>query len=63
MLNDFNLSSSPVELKEFCINAAHKCRLIVVEYGENETAYNICRTFTHKYTIKLSLIHLFAKLN
>ena len=53
MLHDFNLSSSAAEVKEFCKNAAHKCRLIVVEYGEKETAYNICRVFAHKYTIEI----------
>lgn len=54
ILNDFNLSSSTAEVKDFCEKTAHKCRLIVVEYGENETAYNICRTFAHKYTIEIS---------
>ena len=53
MLHDFNLSSSSAEVKEFCKNAAHKCRLIVVDNGENETAYNICRVFAHKYTIEI----------
>jgi len=53
MLNDFNLSSSTAEVKDFCKKLAHKCRLIAVEYGENETSYNICRTLAHKYSIEL----------
>ncbi len=53
MLNDFNLSSSTAEVKEFCQNKAHKCRLIVVEYGESKTAYDICRTFAHQYSIEI----------
>jgi len=52
MLDDFNLSSSATEVKDFCQNKALKCRLIVVEYGENNTSYNNCRTLAHKYSIE-----------
>ncbi|MDP7591437.1 MAG: hypothetical protein QF552_01810, partial [Litorilituus sp.] len=53
ILHDFNLSSSHTEVKSFCKESAHKCRLIIVEYGENETAYNICRAFAYKYSIEI----------
>jgi hypothetical protein len=53
MLNDFNLSSSSSKVKDFCENASQKCRLIIVEYGENETAYNICRSFAFRYTLEI----------
>ncbi len=54
ILHDLNLSDSITVIKKFCDNISQKCRLTVVEYGESETAYNICRGIAHKYSIVIS---------
>lgn len=53
IIHDLNLSDSVTDIKKFCTNVANKCRLVVVEYGENEIGFNICRGITKKYKIAL----------
>ena len=53
ILHDLNLSDSFDDLKTFCTEISKKCRLAVVEYGQTEMSYDICRGIAHKYKIDI----------
>jgi len=53
IIHDLNLSNSTSEIKTFCEKTSQKCRLAIIEYGENEISYSICRAIAKKYTINI----------